>query len=76
MKRTVTLVDYTDEMELGLQQETSKGVPSQAAFRRSWRDLDRGYAIMDHAVYRDNARRGLPMRELGRDPRRVIVSRR
>src|SRR5439155_15446702 len=75
LKRPVTVVDFTDELELGQREEPFKALPSQASFRHRWHDLDRGYAIMDYDTYRDCRYRGVPMRELGRDPRRVIVSR-
>jgi 4-amino-4-deoxy-L-arabinose transferase-like glycosyltransferase len=76
LKRTVIMVHYTDELAFGLGEEPDQGLPSVAAFSRAWRDLDQGYAIMEPAVYRACARRGVPMRVLGSGIRRVIVSRR
>jgi hypothetical protein len=40
-----------------------------------WMGLDQGYAIMHPDDYSRFAAENLPMRVLGRDPRRVIVSR-
>jgi hypothetical protein len=75
IKRTVTLVDYIDEFELGLQQEPQKGVPTQDEFVDIWVALDQGYAIMSPGLYDEYAAMELPMHVLGRDTRRVIVSR-
>jgi len=75
LKRTLTLVDYTDELELGLQQEPQKGLRTQAEFVRAWEASKRGYAVMQPGLYAQYAARGLPMRVLGQDTRRVIVSR-
>ena len=75
IKRTVTLVDYTDEFELGLQQEPQKGIPTQDEFVDIWAALNQGYAIMSPGLYDQYAAVDLPMHVLGRDTRRVIVSR-
>lgn len=75
MKRTMTLVDFYDELNLGLEQEPEKGIEYVAWFLPVWRALDAGYATMKPEVYDELAKGGLPMRVLGRDTRRVIVSR-
>jgi 4-amino-4-deoxy-L-arabinose transferase-like glycosyltransferase len=76
LKRTLTLVDFEDEMRFGLQQEPQKGIPDVEDFATLWRKLPDGYAVMDPEMYRKLSGNGFPMRELGRDTRRVIVSRR
>ena len=45
------------------------------AWIAEWQGLARGYALMPPELYATLAARGVPMRELARDPRRVIVSR-
>jgi len=76
LNRTMTLVDFYDEMSLGLQIEPEKGIQSMAEFRQRWRALEAGYATMKPEVFGELAADSVPMRELGRDTRRVIVSRR
>ena len=76
LRRTMTLVDFSDEMSLGLDIEPEKGIQTKEAFRQTWRTLDAGYATMKPEVYDELAAEGVPMRELGHDTRRVIVSRR
>ena len=76
LKRTMTLVDYYDELALGLAQEPEKGIAQINEFVPVWRALAAGYATMTPDGYDALRAAGLPMRELGRDTRRVIVSRR
>ena len=76
LKRPVTLVQYIDEFALGLAAEPEKGIRTVEEWKARWLELDRGYAIMTPANYQRFAREQVPMRELARDPRRVIVSRR
>lgn len=75
LKCPVTLVQYTDEFALGLNAEPEKGIAQIEDWKLRWIALARGYAIMNPANYEQLAAEGLPMRILGRDPRRVIVSR-
>jgi 4-amino-4-deoxy-L-arabinose transferase-like glycosyltransferase len=75
LKRTMTLVDYYDELNLGLEQEPEKGIAHIEEFVSVWRALAAGYATMKPEVYAALQEAGVPMRVLGRDTRRVIVSR-
>jgi 4-amino-4-deoxy-L-arabinose transferase-like glycosyltransferase len=75
LKRTMTLVDFYDELNLGLEQEPEKGIAHVEDFVPVWLALDAGYATMKPEVYDLLNMVGVPMRELARDARRVIVSR-
>ena len=74
--RTVTQVEHPDELAMGLAMEPDKGIASIAEWRRRWEEADQAYAIMQPDDYARLERDGVPMREIGRDPRRVIVARR
>jgi 4-amino-4-deoxy-L-arabinose transferase-like glycosyltransferase len=74
LKRTVTLVDYGDELEFGLQQEPGLQIPTMSEFEARWRNDATALAIMGPDVYEELAGRALPMRLLYEDARRVIVS--
>jgi 4-amino-4-deoxy-L-arabinose transferase-like glycosyltransferase len=74
--RTVTPVAHTDELAMGLAIEPDKAVATLAEWRQRWDRETQAYAIMQVDMYETLQREGVPMRELGRDPRRVIVSRR
>ena len=75
LKRTMTLVDFYDEMALGLFQEPDKGIESLPKFLPVWSALPAGYAAMKPETYDELKRLDVPMRLLGSDTRRVIVSR-
>ena len=76
LKRTMTLVDFYDEMALGLFQEPQKGIESLPKFLPIWSALPAGYAAMRPETYDELKRLDVPLRLLGSDTRRVIVSRR
>ena len=74
--RTVTLVEHQDELAMGLAIEPDKAVATLGDWKQRWDGAAQAYAIMQIDMYEMLRREGVPMRELGRDPRRVIVSRR
>ena len=74
IKRTVTLVDYADELEFGLIQEPQFEIATIEEFEARWRDDRKALAMMGPDVYRTLTGRGLPMRLIYEDARRVIVS--
>jgi 4-amino-4-deoxy-L-arabinose transferase-like glycosyltransferase len=74
--RTVTPVAHLDELAMGLAIEPDKAVATLAEWKQRWDRETQAYAIMQVDMYETLLREGVPMRELGRDPRRVIVSRR
>jgi 4-amino-4-deoxy-L-arabinose transferase-like glycosyltransferase len=74
--RTVTQVEHHDELAMGIASEPDKAIETEAEWRRRWDAAEQAYAIMQPDEYKRLQDEGVPMRELGRDPRRVIVSRR
>jgi 4-amino-4-deoxy-L-arabinose transferase-like glycosyltransferase len=74
IKRTVTLVDFQDEMQFGLDQEPDKWIPDMKTFEQIWRKQRYALAMMSPETYDSLARQGLPMREIARDTRRVVVT--
>ena len=73
--RTTTLVEFGDELALGIAAQPDRVHARLADWVPVWRALDAGYALMsvdDHALL---AAQAMPMRELARDTRRVLVSR-
>ena len=75
LKRTMTLVDFYDELALGLEQEPERGIGYMPEFYPVWEALDAGYAAMKPEDFEALKKVGLPMRVLASDTRRVIVSR-
>jgi 4-amino-4-deoxy-L-arabinose transferase-like glycosyltransferase len=74
--RTVIPVDYRDELGFGIDREPDKAIATLSEFQRRWLGSDQAYAIMQPDEYEKLKVHEVPMTELGRDPRRVIVSRR
>ncbi len=75
LERPTTLVNYRDELALGIDAEPGKAIPSVAAWLPQWRSLAQGYAMMSPELYDRLAAEGVPMRVLARDSRRIVVSR-
>ncbi len=73
IKRTVTLVAFRDEMHFGLTKEPARWVASIDEFRALWTSGPRALAIMNPDQYENLRQSGLPMEEVARDFRRVVV---
>lgn len=78
LQRPVTLVDYTDEFTFGLAQEPWLSLHRVDDFVAQWRrDAAAGVpamAIVSPAPYAGLLSRGLPMRVVARDGRRLVIS--
>jgi 4-amino-4-deoxy-L-arabinose transferase-like glycosyltransferase len=74
--RTVTQVEHPDEMAMGIASEPDKAIATVAHWLPIWSALPDAYAMMQPDEFDSLQREGVPMRELGRDARRVIVARR
>jgi 4-amino-4-deoxy-L-arabinose transferase-like glycosyltransferase len=75
LRRPTLLVDFRDEMALGLAAEPAKGF-AMHIWIEAWSAAPQGYALMSHATAAELAQKNVPMRVLARDPRRVLVARR
>jgi len=73
--RTVTVVAFQDELEFGLRQQPELWLPSVETFRQAWLAAPRAYAIMEPETFAALTASRLPMTEIARDSRRVIVAR-
>jgi hypothetical protein len=74
LRRTVTMVRYKDELGPAVDWEPGKFIPDLAGFARDWRAAPNAYALFAlHDYERLRAELGLPMEELARGPRYVIV---
>lgn len=73
LKRTTTMVAYRDELGFGIDQEPQKFIPDIAGFERAWSTAPVAWALMSPATWKQMNDKGLPMSEVVRDTRRVIV---
>ena len=76
LRRTVTLVDYRDEFDLGLAQNPQGGIATMQQFVRVWQNLGAGFAVMRPGTRDRLTALGASMREVAELPDRVVVSRR
>jgi len=74
LRRPLTLVAHDGEMNYGLAQEPELGIPTIAEFESIWRKTPRALAIMEPVTYALLEQRGLPMRIIARDLRRIVVA--
>ena len=74
LKRTVTLVDYLDEMGLGAAIEPDKVRFNFADFAEEWEALDRAYAVTDFDQLPRLDFAGLDYRVVAADLRRAIIA--
>ncbi len=74
--RTVVPVDFRDELAFGIDREPEKAIATLGEFQRRWQGSDQAYAMMQPDEYEKLKVHEVPMVELGRDARHVVVSRR
>ncbi len=72
--RTFTLVAYQDEMAFGIGQEPHKWIADLPSFEEKWRGDRHALAIMLPDTFQQLKNHGLPMREIARDTKRVVVT--
>ncbi|RLJ65271.1 phospholipid carrier-dependent glycosyltransferase [Sulfurisoma sediminicola] len=73
LKRTVQMVEHTDELKYGIEWEPQKFMPTFAEFVTAWNAAPKAMAMMPPDVYQRFVTQNLPMREIARDTRRVFV---
>jgi 4-amino-4-deoxy-L-arabinose transferase-like glycosyltransferase len=73
LQRTLTLVAYRGELELGLDQEPHKWVPDLGRFTDLWSKAPEALAVMPRLVYEHFSKEGLPMEKIAEDSDRVAV---
>jgi hypothetical protein len=76
--RPVTLVDYRDEFDFGLQQQPELAIPTIDGFVARWR-ADAAAGVRNVAITRpeiaaDLQRQGVPLRIVAADARRAVIA--
>jgi 4-amino-4-deoxy-L-arabinose transferase-like glycosyltransferase len=75
-RRSVALVAYRGELDYGLRYDPGAEMGSVAEFLVRWNNESDAYAVMEKSMYENLTKRGVPMREVGRNAIRVLVARR
>ncbi len=76
LRRTMVLVNTHGELDFGLRSAPEMAIADTQRFSEIWQSLPEGIAIMPRESYEQMRDAGLSMRVLGRDRRRIAVSRR
>ncbi len=75
LARTLTLVSYRGELDMGITQEPAKAVPNVKEFRRRWYGHRQAYAIMPIERFAEERAAGTPVSVLAINRNAVIVAR-
>ena len=75
LRRSTTMVVYKDELGYGIEQEPQKFIPDFARFETAWNADREALALMSPDAYEMFSAKGLPMRLVARDTRRIVVAR-
>jgi 4-amino-4-deoxy-L-arabinose transferase-like glycosyltransferase len=73
LQRTVTLVNFQDELALGIKQEPQKWIPTVDEFIGKWLQNETAIALMPTGVYQALQKEHLLMQVIADDGRRVII---
>jgi len=75
LKRNITLVGYTGNMEFGIGREPKDWIANEAEFLPVWQSSTQAVATMDRQTYQSWQARNIPMKIIYQDPRRYAVAR-
>ena len=73
LRRPVTLVEYQDEFSFGQRVEPDKSIASLEAFVARWKTAPHAMALMEENTFKLLSQRGLAMKPVYQDLRRMIV---
>ncbi len=71
--RTVTLVEFRDEMDYGLQQEPRLAIPTVVEWMEIWRRQPYALAFIEKDLYEQLEASGFPMRVIAHDHKRYFI---
>jgi 4-amino-4-deoxy-L-arabinose transferase-like glycosyltransferase len=74
-RRTVTLVAYRGELDYGLRKAPGAEIADVAEFLRRWSSPTQAFAVMEKNMFDDLKGRGVPMRLVAENAKRVLVAR-
>ena len=75
LRRSTTMVAYKDELGFGIEQEPHKFIADLARFENAWNADREALALMSPDAYASLSAKGLQMRLVARDTRRIVVAR-
>lgn len=72
--RTMIMVENSDELTFGLGQQPELWLPTREEFIKQWSAGPKAVAVTSLAIFADLQQRGVPMRVVARDGRRVVIA--
>jgi hypothetical protein len=73
LDRTVTLVQFRDELDFGLQLEPQLGIDTVDQWMQIWRGQPYALALIGNELYEQLSAAGFPMTRIAQDTRRSII---
>ena len=73
LRRTLTLVDYRDELGFGIDQQPDLAIANMDDFWRRWQSDEKALALMQPDVYKELREAGYPMQIIANDGTRIVV---
>jgi hypothetical protein len=78
LRRTVILVNYWDEFTFGLQQQPELSIPTVDGFIARWEEHTaqkvKAMAIVSDEAYQELKTKGVTMRVIAEDSRRLVIT--
>jgi 4-amino-4-deoxy-L-arabinose transferase-like glycosyltransferase len=74
LRRTMILVEHADELEFGLGLEPQLWLKTREEFIARWNNGQKALAITRPEIYADFQQRGVPMRVVAQDARRIVIA--
>jgi hypothetical protein len=75
LRRTATLVRYRGELDYGLKKAPQRQIADIEEFLPLWSSQTRAFAVMETSMFDRLEMQGVPMRVIGRNAGKVLVSR-
>ncbi|WP_025916748.1 glycosyltransferase family 39 protein [Herminiimonas sp. CN] len=74
LRRTMVMVENPDELDFELKRQPQLWLPTREAFIKQWASGPKAVAVTTPTIYADLQQRGVPMRIIARDGRRIAIA--
>ncbi len=74
LQHTMIMVENPDELQFGLTQQPQLWLPTREAFIQQWTTGPKAVAVTTPSIYADLQQRGVPMRVIAQDRRRMVIA--
>ncbi|MGV8893000.1 MAG: glycosyltransferase family 39 protein [Burkholderiaceae bacterium] len=74
LRRTMVMVENADELAFELKRQPQLWLPTREAFIQQWITGPKAVAVTTPTIYADLQQRGVPMRVIAQDGRRIVIA--